>query len=530
LIKVILTREDANTEFALLAEWLVGDREPVKKGQLLCVVETSKASIEVESPGEGTLLHLYREGTEVELGREVALIAERPDELVGLLEDRQGRAPEEAASDPGKATRKAVELAGSHGVDLAAIEKRGFITGADVEAFVRRREGTKAVPAERLFLAGISTDGVTLPRALEHDESIGALDPEFLESLRAAPEAFRALPSEEKCETYRRHGARIGREVELEEGALLLAPRIVIEDGVRIGRGGSVRCEEAFAVGALTQFGPGLELACRRAFVGEGVHAGRSIRVGGGGHRDPWAVLAIGDLTFIGDEVFINPCRPVLIGREVFLTQRSMIVTHNIGHSVLEGFENRFAPVVLEDMSQIGLGSVVYAGCRVGRRAIVGSNSYVISDIPVGTFAIGVPARVAGQAQRKIARSKQVELARRMVDELEELLALRGHAVLRLAGADVRGFELETVEGRSVVAFVERVGGADELPSAEAEVVVLTLEYGGGEPPGGAAVLDLIEKRLYGRGGILLDSVREFCRKKGIRLAPGPWRYRGGLI
>ena len=28
---------------------------------------------------------------------------------------------------------------------------------------------------------------------------------------------------------------------------------------------------------------------------------------------------------------------------------RSLIVTHNIGHSVLEGFENRFAPVVLED-------------------------------------------------------------------------------------------------------------------------------------------------------------------------------------
>jgi hypothetical protein len=28
----------------------------------------------------------------------------------------------------------------------------------------------------------------------------------------------------------------------------------------------------------------------------------------------------------------------------------------------------------------------------------------------------------------------------------------------------------------------------------------------------------------------VLDSVREFCRKRGIRFEPGPWRYRGGLV
>jgi hypothetical protein len=28
----------------------------------------------------------------------------------------------------------------------------------------------------------------------------------------------------------------------------------------------------------------------------------------------------------------------------------------------------------------------------------------------------------------------------------------------------------------------------------------------------------------------VLDSAREFCRKRGIRLEPGPWRYRAGLI
>jgi hypothetical protein len=43
-------------------------------------------------------------------------------------------------------------------------------------------------------------------------------------------------------------------------------------------------------------------------------------------------------------------------------------------------------------------------------------------------------------------------------------------------------------------------------------------------------VLDLVERRVHGEGGVVLASVREFCRKRGIRLEPGPWRYRGGLI
>jgi hypothetical protein len=60
--------------------------------------------------------------------------------------------------------------------------------------------------------------------------------------------------------------------------------------------------------------------------------------------------------------------------------------------------------------------------------------------------------------------------------------------------------------------------------------VALTLEYSGGEPPEGSAVLDLLARQIHGRRGIVPDTVREFCRKCGIRFEPGPWRYRGGLI
>jgi hypothetical protein len=105
-----------------------------------------------------------------------------------------------------------------------------------------------------------------------------------------------------------------------------------------------------------------------------------------------------------------------------------------------------------------------------------------------------------------------------MIDDLRELLALRGHKV---SAAD-DGLEVNGVRVR----FVEAFDGDTEVPA-----VVLTLEHAGGEPAEGVAVLDLLARRLHGSSDpAVLDSVREFCRKRGIRFEPGPWRYSGGLI
>jgi acetyltransferase-like isoleucine patch superfamily enzyme len=489
-------------------------------------VETTKASLEVEAPGAGTLVQLYDEGAEVELGRRIALIAESADELAEALAGREQTrtaAPPPAAPVSRKATRKAIELAEQHGIDLDEIDKKGFITEKDVEALLAGRAGVEAPT----LLGGVSTEGVTFPASFHEDESVGVLEPAFLESLRADPDSFRALASEEKLAALRDHGARVGEGVVLGEGVLVVAPRVILDDGASIGDGGTVDCLELAALGALSQFGPGLDLRCRRAYVGAGVWAGRNVRIGGGGHRDPWAVLTLGDLAFVGEEAFVNVCRPVLIGREVFLTMRSIVVTHNVGHSVLEGYENRFAPVVLEDRAQVGMGTVVYAGCRVREGAIVASNSYVVSDIPAGKLAIGVPARVAGDARRQPDARRQAELGRRMLDELRELLEARGVEVADLDGG--RGFRVASESGgETAVLFVPRLDSAADLP--DGETVALTLAYAGGEPPAGTAVLDLLARRVHGSGGVVLASVREFCRKRGIRLEPGPWRYPGGLI
>ena len=521
MLEIVLTREDANTEFALLAEWLVEDQSQVAQGQPVCVVETTKATVEIEAPGDGTLVQLFDDGHR---GRA------REDDRACRGERGRGRgrarAPRAEGRGPGrsradrKATNKAVELAERHGIDLATIDKRGFITEKDVEAAIAQAAAA-AGPSTAPALAGVSTAGVTLPASLELDESTGRVDAAFLESLRSDPDAFRALSSDEKVDAYRKAGAQIGEGVVFGLGTYRggAADRHRARRRDRSRRDGDRRGARRDRRAARSS-APDLDLRCRRAYVGKGIWAGRSIRIGGGGHRDPWATLAVGDLAFIGDEAFVNVCRPVLIGREAFVTMRSMIVTHNIGHSLLEGFENRFAPVVLEDRAQLGLGAVLYAGVRIGAESIVASNSYVVGDVPPRSFAIGVPAKVTGSAAHTVSRGRQVELARKLVDELHELLALRGHDVSAVSDGDERGFE---VEGTRVYFTPSYAGGGD------GPAVVLTLEADGNVPTD-VAVLDLLGRQVHGEGGVVLDSVREFCRKRGIRFEPGPWRYRGGLV
>ncbi|HXG75644.1 MAG TPA: lipoyl domain-containing protein, partial [Gaiellaceae bacterium] len=102
MLEIVLTREDANTESALLAEWLVPDRAQVARGQPVCVVETTKATVEIEAPGAGTLVQLYAEGVEVELGKTIAYVAESAQELASLERDAASRPAPAAPAEDGE--------------------------------------------------------------------------------------------------------------------------------------------------------------------------------------------------------------------------------------------------------------------------------------------------------------------------------------------------------------------------------------------------------------------------------------------
>ena len=60
-IPVILPKQGQSVETCAIVGWKKNIGDAVKTGDVLCEVETDKASFEVESPADGTLLAIYHE-------------------------------------------------------------------------------------------------------------------------------------------------------------------------------------------------------------------------------------------------------------------------------------------------------------------------------------------------------------------------------------------------------------------------------------------------------------------------------------
>jgi len=114
-------------------------------GDRLCTVETSKATVDVESEHEGWVGEVHvREGARASAGDLVCEVyAERPDPS-GRDQDAESAGPPSGV----RLTRKAEKLALEEGIDLATLPTGRFLTESDIEAIVGRGREAAAVDSE----------------------------------------------------------------------------------------------------------------------------------------------------------------------------------------------------------------------------------------------------------------------------------------------------------------------------------------------------------------------------------------------
>jgi len=105
--------------------------------------------------------------------------------------------------------------------------------------------------------------------------------------------------------------------------------------------------------------------------------------------------VIIGDRTLVGmSNVLIGPLR---IGNDVIMAQN--IVLSGLNHGYLDvkipirDQPCTTAEIVVEDEVWIGANSVITAGVRIGRHAVVAGGSVVTKDVPPYTIVGGNPAR-----------------------------------------------------------------------------------------------------------------------------------------
>ena len=120
----------------------------------------------------------------------------------------------------------------------------------------------------------------------------------------------------------------------------------------------------------------------------------------------------IGKNVDIAMGVFIEESYPELVEIEenVDIGPNVIIVAHDTSyHCVQPDIPMLKKRVVIKRNAYIGAGAIILPGVTIGEYSIVAAGAVVTKDVPPRTIVAGVPARVVGSIDEKIAKMKRDE-------------------------------------------------------------------------------------------------------------------------
>jgi len=170
--QVLMPPLSQTLETLVLVEWLKQSGQPVTKGEPLFLVESDKATLEVEAPASGVVSALLVEpGTEVRVKTPIALIVQ-PDEALPLAPALAAGLPSRRVLEPLPPERlqrvvaspRARAQARAAAIDLAALTPTGpggMIVARDVAAALAQQTARISPVARRTAAAeGIDVDSL----------------------------------------------------------------------------------------------------------------------------------------------------------------------------------------------------------------------------------------------------------------------------------------------------------------------------------------------------------------------------------
>ncbi|MGU3291363.1 sugar O-acetyltransferase [Williamsia sp. M5A3_1d] len=107
--------------------------------------------------------------------------------------------------------------------------------------------------------------------------------------------------------------------------------------------------------------------------------------------------ITLGDNVFVNGHAFFMDDAPITLGANVRVGPGATLVTalHPVDDHARrrQGWE-RAAPIAIGENSWLAASVTVCPGVTIGRNAVIGAGSVVVSDIPDNAVAVGSPARV----------------------------------------------------------------------------------------------------------------------------------------
>lgn len=360
-----------NEELATVVEWYVPDGGSVSVGNLICVIETTKAVFDVEAEAAGFIVHLIEAGGEVEISQSIALIGSTLKSLQArkaqyVNQVRTEGTTQELALGTIKATNKAKNLAKRLGVNLTKISINGIIQEQDI---IRHYENTSSIhkisneelswnrSRQPLAIYGAGKGAVTIKECLDFQKKYQIVC--FVDDNPEHPNELL------QCPIY--HSSRLSEIVKY--GIRNLA--IAIANGtvrMRIFK----QCDD-LGINLINVIHP-------QAFISP------TVQMGKGNYIKARAIIETN--TIIGNCCIID--NGVVIAHDNWIGDGC-----HIAPGVAIG-----SSVNVRKMTIVGIGASIATGVRIGRSAIISVGSSVIKDVPDYAVIEGTPGKIVGKRKR----------------------------------------------------------------------------------------------------------------------------------
>ncbi len=259
------------------------------------------------------------------------------------------------------------------------------------------------------------------------------------------------LPSYIKILFYRLSGYKIGKNVRISLGSVLIGRDVIVMDNVKIGfvsvlRGTNIRIERFVQIGSM------VFIDCDKIRIGEDSRINEQVIIGG--LKTLTSSIDIGERTIIMEYSFINPTLPIKIGDDTGIGGHCLIFTHGTWLNALDGFPYKYAPVTIGKNVWLAWRVFILPGVEIGDNVVIGANSLVRKSIPSNSLAAGELAKVIkSNYPIPLDEVKRKELIEQILNEFIEYLMQNGFDVEAKLNDSVRVLRTLKKKKQSILVF-----------------------------------------------------------------------------
>ena len=199
------------------------------------------------------------------------------------------------------------------------------------------------------------------------------------------------LPSPIKKTIYRIMGYKIGKNVKMSFGSVIIGKNVKIGNNTSVGFFSVLRGRN-INLGNFIRIGSFVFIDTEKIIIDDDTRINENVRIGG--IKFPESEINIGKRVLIMSFSFINPTKPITIGDDTGIGGHCLLFTHSSWLSQLEGFPVKFASINLGKNVWLPWRVFIMPGVEVGDNVVIGANSLVSKSIPSNCLAAGSPAKI----------------------------------------------------------------------------------------------------------------------------------------